>query len=113
MTRADDIPARFGLVPVPPEPQAKLGISTSALSGDRPIHGLRHPPEGDTCGWYVWAGEYSDEADFFAPMHVEHLVEALPFVAPYLSLPPGWRFLLADDHEDVWEDKALLDVSPP
>ena len=45
-------------------------------------------------------------------MHVEHLVEAMPFVAPYLSLPPGWRFLLADDHEDVWEDKALLDVFP-
>jgi hypothetical protein len=28
----------------------------------------------------------------------------------YLALPPGWRFLIATNHEDVWFDAALLDV---
>jgi hypothetical protein len=22
-----------------------------------PINGMRHQPEGDTCGWHLWAGE--------------------------------------------------------
>lgn len=77
----------------------------------RPVHGLRHPPEGDTCGWYVWAGDLTDDPAFFVPMHVEHLVEAVPEIAPYLPRPPGWRLLLADGYEDVWEDPALLDVT--
>ena len=25
-----------------------------------------------------------------------------------LALPPGWRFLLAPDYEDVWYDPSLL-----
>lgn len=31
-----------------------------------------------------------------------------------LGLPPGWRFLLADGYEDVWEDASLpiLDGQP-
>ncbi|WP_459213513.1 immunity protein Imm33 domain-containing protein [Paraburkholderia caribensis] len=27
---------------------------------------------------------------------------------PYLGLPPGWRFLIAEGYEDVWEDAKLL-----
>jgi hypothetical protein len=30
---------------------------------------------------------------------------------PYLSLPPGWRFLIAPGHEDVWEDQSLFDMN--
>ncbi|WP_434048948.1 MULTISPECIES: immunity protein Imm33 domain-containing protein [Sorangium] len=26
----------------------------------------------------------------------------------FLGLPPGWRFLIADEHEDVWKDPSLL-----
>ncbi|WP_441294952.1 immunity protein Imm33 domain-containing protein [Massilia antarctica] len=29
-------------------------------------------------------------------------------VVPYLSLPPGYRFQIADGYEDVWFDPALL-----
>jgi hypothetical protein len=31
---------------------SKLGISASALEGKLPPNGLRHVPDGDTCGWY-------------------------------------------------------------
>ncbi len=27
-----------------------------------------------------------------------------PEVLPYLALPPGWRFLIADGYEDGWFD---------
>jgi hypothetical protein len=48
--------------------------------------------------------------DFFDPLHVSHLDARLPEVVPYLALPPGWRFLLAPGHEDVWYDESLLKV---
>jgi hypothetical protein len=77
-----------------------------------PVNGLRHSPEGDTTGWYIWAGEGGPArgGDFFAPLHIEHLAECCPMVVPYLALPPGWRFLVAHDYEDVWYDETLLAV---
>ena len=89
----------------------KVGISENVRDGVVPINGLRHPPEGDTSGWYIWAGEqYSDAADFFKPLHIEHLDEWNPLIKKYLGLAPGWRFLVTKDYEDVWFDEALLDV---
>ena len=88
----------------------KVGISDNFFSGELPLNGLRHPPEGDTCGWYLWAGEtLSDAANFFKPLHVSHLVAQHAAILRYLGLPPGWRFLIAGDHEDVWFDATLLE----
>lgn len=79
------------------------------MNGLMPIHGLRHPPHGDTSGWYIWAGEHlSSDPDFFEPVHVAHLPDLCPVVMQYLGLPPGWRFLLAGDYEDLWVDTQLL-----
>lgn len=89
--------------------ELKIGISLNIRSGAVPINGLRHPPEGDTTGWYIWAGEgLSDSPDFFTPLHVEHLDEWCPQIKKYLGLAPGWRFLAADGYEDVWFDENLL-----
>jgi hypothetical protein len=89
----------------------KVGISKNVRDGIWPINGLRHPLEGDTTGWYIWAGEqFSTDPDFFVPLHVEHLKEWCPLVLKYLGLAPGWRFLVANGYEDVWQDITLLDV---
>lgn len=89
----------------------KVGISLNVKSGLLPIHGLRHPPEGASTGWYLWAGEEpSSEPDFFQPLHVAHLADWCPSVRKFLGLPPGWRFLVAGEHEEVWEDPSLLEV---
>ena len=89
----------------------KVGIALNVRDEIVPINGLRHPPEGDTSGWYIWAGEeISDAPDFFKSLHVEHLSEWCPEVLKYLGLPPGWRFLIADNYEDVWYDASLLDI---
>ena len=88
----------------------KVGISLNVKQGLQPINGLRHPPVGDTSGWYIWAGdELSDEPDFFKPLHIFHVQEWCPEIEKYLALPPGWRFLIADGYEDVWFDETLLD----
>ena len=102
---------RFATECIPPNPGAKLGVAAAVGSGLLPLNGLRHPAEGDTCGWYLWAGEgLSEEPDFFEPLHVDHLVERCPAVLPYLALGPGWRFQIANGHEDVWYDETLLEV---
>lgn len=89
--------------------ELKVGISDQALHGALPLHGLRHHPRDDTTGWYIWSGEYSTDPDFFKPLHVQHLVEAGSPVTRFLGLAPGWRFMVADGHEDVWYDQTLLE----
>ena len=109
--RQREICERFGVAFMLPEETYKVGISQSALSGDQPLNGLRHPPESGTTGWFIWAGsELSNDPDFFMPLHLYHLLEECPAVLPYLALPPGWRFLIADGYEDVWFDEALLAI---
>jgi hypothetical protein len=89
----------------------KLGIAVNAREGIQPINGLRHAPEGDTSGWYIWAGnELVQDPDFFKPLHVAHLDQWCPQVRKYLGLAPGWRFLIADGYEDVWFDATLLTI---
>lgn len=91
--------------------ELKLGIALATLDGRMPVNGLRHPPEGDTTGWYLWAGEqWSDDPDFFQPLCVAHLEQYCPLALKYLGLPPGWRFLTDGTHEDVWYDAALLEI---
>lgn len=99
---------------VPSPASLKVGVAESARQGLLPVHGLRLAPEGDTTGWYVWAGdELSEDDDFFKPLCVKHLSDWCPAVIPYLGLPPGWRFVLAPGHEDVWFDEGLLRQGVP
>jgi hypothetical protein len=87
----------------------KVGVSKNIRSGARPINALRINPTDEASGWFIWAGEsWSDEDDFFAPLHGDHLNEWIPLILPYLGLPPGWRVLVTESQEDVWEDRGLL-----
>lgn len=92
---------------MPPHAHEKLGIALATV-GKLPINGLRIRLAG-TCGWFIWAGEdASMDPDFYQPLHAEHIADYLPSVVPYLSLPPGYRFQIADGYEDVWFDSTLL-----
>ncbi len=99
---------RFGVERIPPDPQRNSGVSENIINGacydagTWPLHGCRYLPTPTTTGWYVWAGDRTDEADFFKPAHTLHLETWCADAVPYLGLPPGWRFLIAPDHEDVW-----------
>jgi len=101
---------RHGLEWVPAPSHLKVGIARNVKSTLVPINGLRLRPEGDTTGWFIWAGEGEPDTapDFFVPLHVAHVAEWRPEILKFLGLPPGWRFLTDGTHEDVWEDRALL-----
>jgi hypothetical protein len=103
---------RYGVPHTPSRPDLKVGIN---LDGTLfPINGLREqqdPEYDELSGWFIWNGERSIDQDddaFFKPLHGWHLPERCPTVLAYLALPPGWRFLIAPDHEDVWYDPTLL-----
>ncbi len=105
---------RYGAVPMAASADRKVGIALNVRDASYPVNGMRHPPEGDTTGWYIWAGEdLSDDPNFFVPLHVEHLSEWRPEILKFLALPPGWRFLVAEKHEDVWYDADLLNILKP
>ncbi len=90
----------------------KIGVSKNLTSGTMPINGLRHPPENETAGWYIWAGgEIMTDIDFWEPMHIQHLIELYPDILKYLGLPAGYRFQIDNKgYEDVWFDEKLLNV---
>ena len=107
---AEEVCARFEARFQPPAAGATLGVALP-LSGD-PLNALRHPEGASACGWYVWTGDLSDDADFFQPLHVSHIGDIAPRLAPYLALPPGWRVQLGENgYEDVWFDPSRLIVS--
>ena len=89
-----------------------VGVALSSFNNAKmPINGLRHPIESShSANWYIWAGDYSDEENFFQPLHIQHLLELCPKAINYLGLPPGWRFLFDNKFEDVWFDADLLDI---
>jgi len=100
---------RFGAVPEECPSDKRVGMSLNVRDGVLPINGIRSKSVGNSTGWYIWAGEYSADADFFETLCVSHLPEWCPQVLPYLLLPPGWRIQIAPGHEDVWFDRTIAD----
>ena len=100
---------QYGAAFVPTDTEQIIGAASNLGTGLLPLNGLRHPGRDSTSGWYLWAGEELSQADdFFQPLHAVHLQGVCPAVIPYLGLAPGWRFLLAGDHADVWFDSELV-----
>lgn len=82
--------------------EERLGIALNSLT-KIPVYGVRRARENDTCGWYLWGGEFSDAEGFFSPVHVGHISEVLPIAKKYLALAPGFKFIIdANGYEDVW-----------
>lgn len=100
----------YGAIYCPSPKDHILGISSRVIKSGQPIHGLRHPLSSGTTGWYIWCGDYSCEVGFFKPIHTEHINDLYPEILKFLGLPPGWRFLKAENYEDVWYDNELLKV---
>ena len=109
--KQQEVCAKYGAIWVPSPEHLKVGIAKNVRDGLMPLNGLRHPPAGDTTGWYIWAGEeISSDPNFFVPLHVSHLEQWCPAALKFLGLAPGWRFLTAGEHLDVWQDLGLLKV---
>jgi hypothetical protein len=110
MPTQTEVCAKYGAEYVESPPHLKVGIARNMEEGLLPINGLRLRLKEGTTGWFIWAGEdLSQDPDFFVPLHVSHLQHRCPEIIRFLGLAPGWRFLVAGDYEDVWEDRSLLE----
>lgn len=111
LARQIEICTRYGADYIVAPADSKLGIALNVRAGLVPINGVRHMPEEDTCGWFIWAGaELSSDDDFFKPLHVAHVQDWCPTIdiTKYLGLAPGWRFLTDGEYEDVWFDPTAI-----
>lgn len=74
--------------------------------GQQPFQGLRSAPDGESSGWFLWAGQYSTADDFFQLVSYSALFEKCPQVIKYLGLPPGYRFVVdCEGYGEVWLDR--------
>jgi hypothetical protein len=105
-----DICAKFDVPFVDVDQSQTMGVAENVRHNVMPINGLRLSPDGDFSGWYIWAGTnmHPEDDDFYKPLHVSHIDNWNPLVSKYLGLAPGWRFLVAEGHEDVWFDPSIL-----
>jgi hypothetical protein len=102
---------RFGVAALRPRPGTMIGVALGRAAAAEPLNAIRHPPVGQSNGWYVWRGGQipHDDDEFFSPMHIEHATSRFPGLLPYLALPLGFGVILAPGYEDVWQDEALLE----
>ncbi len=89
-------------------PADKVVVSGDVSEEGAVLNGMRHLPRGDTTGWYIWANAFPSEENVFEPIHAAHLLEDCPQIVKVLGLPPGHRFLIHGEYEDIWFDAALL-----
>ncbi|MCF8255580.1 MAG: hypothetical protein K9H61_13495 [Bacteroidia bacterium] len=86
----------------------KLNVWVSLNLNQNPLNGIRLKTEDGTSGWYIWAGDYSKNKDFFQAILAEHLLQIRPEIINYFGLDTGFRFLLGkDNYEEVWLDETL------
>jgi hypothetical protein len=101
---------KWGATYAPAPLDSTIGFATETQDL-APINGLRHRPAHGTNGWFIWGGEQlSSDPKFFQPLHTKHLLVRKPEVVRFLGLPPGYRFLIAENYADVWFDPSLLDI---
>ena len=104
--RQKEICRRYDSIWKPINKNLRIGLGSDIMSN--PVHGLRHPEERGTTGWFIWTGEFSEKEDFFEPMCAEHLLQIRPELIKYLGLDIGYRFSIDEDgSEDVWYDEKL------
>ncbi len=91
---------------VQPLENEMVAVALDSL-GKIPITGIRNVLEGgENISWFFYCGEFSEDDDFFKPIHISHLENYLPEVIPYLALEEGFRFVIdKEGYEDVWKEE--------
>ena len=109
LTSQLEICRRYGVEPMLPNPDQRVGIAMSTI-GVQPINGCRVRANSVLSGWFVFCGsEPSDEHDFYDSLCYEHIDRHLAAVVPYLCLPEGWNFQISENgYEDIWFEPRLL-----
>ncbi|MFN3149121.1 hypothetical protein [Bremerella sp.] len=85
----------------------RIGIALQTLD-QLPFRGVRVAPVGNMCGWWIHAGEWSDDPHFYQPMCQEHIEETCQWILPFLKLPIGWQFYTdGKGNIDAWKQDPV------
>ena len=85
-----------------------VGVALDTLDKE-PLYGLRVMPTHKATGWYIYGSPSSDDPNCYQPVCLSHLKERCPRVLKYLSLEPGFKFLIDNaGYEDVWKDPEIV-----
>jgi hypothetical protein len=99
--------------PDAPGPDELVGIARDYDEDVDPIVAVRHPREGELCGWLVWSGETEPDVEdetAFEGIPASEVATECPRLVPYLALPAGWTVVLGlDSYVETTYDPALLD----
>lgn len=100
---------RAGVRPEPAWPFGGALLARNVTPESAVLHGARFEPRSDRqdTGWVFFA----DSADFeevantvgFDVVRLQEVHRAHPAAWPYIALPAGWGFTLADGAEDVYQ----------
>lgn len=100
---------RVGVRPEPAWPFGGALLARNVTPESAVVHGARFEPRPDRqdTGWVFFA----DSADFeevantvgFDVVRLQEVHRAHPAAWPYIALPAGWGFTLADGAEDVYQ----------
>jgi hypothetical protein len=89
----------------PVQPNDMVAVALQTI-GQIPICGTRVIlTSNEKISWFFHCGEFSEDDNFYQPIHVAHLNDLLPEVVSYLALEQGFRFVIdGKEYEDVWKE---------
>ena len=90
----------------PVDEEQMVVISDGVYEG-LPLEGVRYPSPDHMSGWWLTTDEYNGDTSSLKTVHYIHIVESRPEVAIYMALPPGYRFMLGGEQEQVWFDEEV------
>jgi hypothetical protein len=94
----------YGSAYVEAEDDEMVGVALATLDKE-PLYGFRIVPAGDATGWYIYGGPWLDDPNFYQAISLGELKQRCPRVGKYLSLEPGFKFIInRAGYEDVWKD---------
>ncbi len=100
----------YEAVNMPPAPDQLVAVSAGVFEG-RPVEAVRYPSEEHMSGWYIFTDLYDDDIESLTLHHAEHVIEARPDFADFLSLPYGCHFAWSNESSEYvwWFDKEALE----
>jgi len=88
----------------PPALEDFVVVSPDVLDGNLP-EGVRYPYLSPNTGWWLFGGCYSGDLKTMQRVHLGHVLRAVPSLAEYLALEPGFCFDLKGPPRVWFEDE--------
>ena len=90
----------------PPAQDQLCAVSVGVYDGDA-VQGVRYVAPEHMSGWYLTTDRYNGDHRSLVVEHVSHVAQRRPDIAPFLALPPGFRFDVTPVSAEAWYDEDV------